>query len=121
MIITKSWESGEGPGDWKKGNIVPILKKSRMEDTGNHQTVSLISVPGTFMKQILLEGLLWHMEDRDMIWDGQHSLTKDKSCLTNLVGFHDGVIVSLDKGRATDVICLEFCKAFDNPLQHPSL
>ncbi|KAK4818023.1 hypothetical protein QYF61_004147 [Mycteria americana] len=36
MIFEKSWQSGEVPGDWKKGNIVPIFKKGRKEDPGNY-------------------------------------------------------------------------------------
>ena len=32
--------------------------------------------------------------------------------MNSLVAFYDGLMVSVDKERATDV-CLEFCKVFD--------
>ena len=36
MIFVRSWQSSEVPDDWKKGNIVPILKKGRKKDAGNY-------------------------------------------------------------------------------------
>ncbi|GAB0176502.1 mitochondrial enolase superfamily member 1 [Grus japonensis] len=113
IIFERSWKTGEVPEDWRKANVTPVFKKGKKEDLGNYRPVSLTSIPGKVMKQLILEVNNKHVKEKKVIRSGQHGFTKGKSCLTNLIAFYDGMTGWVDEGRAVDVVYLDFSKAFD--------
>lgn len=78
IIAEKSWQAGEVPSDWNQGSITAIFQRDRKDNLGNYPLVSLTSVPEKSREQILLETILKHTEDRDVIWGRQHGFTEGK-------------------------------------------
>lgn len=71
-------------------------------ENGNHQPVSLTSVLGEIMEQILLEATLRHMGDREEILDRQLGFTKAKFCITNPLAFYHEVTSLIQTSTAFD-------------------
>ncbi|KAK4824398.1 hypothetical protein QYF61_014058 [Mycteria americana] len=113
IIYQQSWLTGEVPDDWKLANVTPIYKKGRKEDPGNYRPVNLTSVPGKVTEQIILSAITLHIQDNQVIMPSQHGFRKGRSCSTNLISFYDKVTHLVDKGKAVDVVYLDFSKAFD--------
>uniref|UniRef100_A0A8B9ZP11 Reverse transcriptase domain-containing protein n=1 Tax=Anas zonorhyncha TaxID=75864 RepID=A0A8B9ZP11_9AVES len=113
IIYQQSWLSGEVPVDWRLANVMPIYKKGQRADPGNYRPVSLTSVPGKLMEQIMLSVITRHLQGNQVIGPSQHGFMKGRSCLTNLISFCDKVTRWVDEGKAVDVVYLDFSKTFD--------
>jgi len=55
IIFERSWRRQEVPEDWRKASVTPVFKKSKKEDPGIYRTVSLTSILGKVMEQLILE------------------------------------------------------------------
>ncbi|KFV59125.1 hypothetical protein N328_09357, partial [Gavia stellata] len=67
IIYQQSWLTGEVPVDWRLANVMSIFTKSQKEDSGNYRPVSLTSVLGNVMEQIILSVITWHVQDNQTI------------------------------------------------------
>lgn len=89
-----SWEKcgveGKKKGeDWQKANTTLVIKKGRKEDSGNDRPVSLRSGPGKVEEQLILETMYRCVSNTKVIRSSLYGFPKGKSCLTNLISFHN--------------------------------
>ncbi|GAB0184487.1 mitochondrial enolase superfamily member 1 [Grus japonensis] len=91
IICQQSWIAREVPVDWRLPNVTPIYKKGQKEDPSNYRSVSLTSVLGKVMEQVILSAITRHIQDNQAIRPSQHGFMKGRSCLANLISFYDKV------------------------------
>ena len=54
-----------------------------------------------------------HGKHNNILYDLQHGFRDKRSCESQLIGFIDDVVNALHGGYQTDVILMDFSKAFD--------
>ena len=89
------------------------MKKGKKEGPGNYRLVSLTLILRKVMEQLILETISRHMNDKKVIGSSQNAFTKENSCLTNLIIFHDEMTALVDEHRAVASVYLNFSKVFD--------
>ena len=112
-IYQSSIQSGEVPSDWKEANVTPIFKKGEHYEPANYRPVSLTSVCCKVMEHILTSTIMTHLENNDILCHQQHGFRKRRSCETQLLGFTDELMNSMVQGKQTDILIMDFAKAFD--------
>ena len=54
-----------------------------------------------------------HLEDNELLPDGQHGFRAKRSCLTQLLTYWDTILNQLEEGKGVDCVYTDFAKAFD--------
>jgi hypothetical protein len=111
FIFTASMKTGVVPKCWKDANVVPIFKKKDKVSVENYRGVSLHSTVSKVMERCVHNQIYPLLES--MISPAQHGFIRGRSTGTQLVQFFDKIGSTLDAGGQTDVIYLDFSKAFD--------
>jgi ribonuclease P/MRP protein subunit RPP40 len=112
-IFNHSLDTSTIPLDWKLANVTPIHKKGDKSIAGNYRPISLTSVIGKLLEQVITASVTKHLEVNNLIGDSQHGFRRKRSCLTNLLEFFHDMYIDYDKYKVADIIYLDFQKAFD--------
>ena len=106
-------DTGIVPEDWRRANISPIFKKGEKSSAANYRPVSLTSICSKILEHILVKHMLVHFETHNILKDCQHGFRSRRSCETQLVTFIQELADNMPGGGQTDVVLMDFSKAFD--------
>lgn len=98
---------------WRSANVTPLFKKGSRLDRGNYRPVSLTSVPCKVLESVVRDALVVHLTVNNLICSEQHGFVPRKACVTNLLETVDFVTKNMSERTPTDIIFLDFAKAFD--------
>ena len=113
VIFTKSLSSGIVPDDWKNANVTPIFKKGSKSIAENYRPISLTCICSKIMEHIIVSNIMQHADRNNILKINQHGFRRRLSCETQLLTFIQELHENLQKGYQTDLILLDFAKAFD--------
>ena len=101
--------------DWKRADIVPILKEGNKEYPLNYRPVCLTSVVAKICERLIKDSWMKHLDENKMLTDRQFGFWGGRSCVTNFISFYSRVtdIVQARDGWM-DCIYLDLRKTFDN-------
>jgi hypothetical protein len=113
IIFQKSLDSGSLPDDWKHAYVAPIFKKGEKYKTSNYRPVSLTCICCKLLEHIVVSHVMKHFETNNILYSLQHGFRTLRSCETQLLMLFDDLARTSDKRTQTDVLIMDFAKAFD--------
>ena len=113
VIFQRSIETGWVPKDWNDANVCPLFKKSDKSIASNYRPISLTCILCKVLEHIFSTNLVTHLDSHRLLYDLQHGFRSKRFCETQLVMLTEDLSRNAIKGQQTDLILLDFSKAFD--------
>ena len=120
-IFQFSLEIGNFPSYWKRGNIVPVHKKSNKDLINNDRQVYLLPIFSKIYEKCIYETLYNYFEGIDLFSKSQSGFCKGDSCVSQLLSITHDIFNGFDANPSLDTcgIFLDISKAFDRVWHEP--
>ena len=113
MLFNYSLSAKSLPKLWKEAIVIPIHKKGLKNSIKNYRPISLTSAICRVMETILQHKLLEHFLNNNIINKNQYGFLPGKSTLSQHLDLIDQLTRNHDNKIHTEMIYLDFSKAFD--------
>ena len=110
---SKSVKTGKLLADWCKAQVTPVFKKGNKSSAANYRPISLTCILCKPLEYILASHLGKQLDKHDFLYDLQHGFREKRSCETQLTMLVKDLSGDVSAGKQTDLILLDFSKAFD--------
>ena len=111
-LFNRSLNTGRLPSDWKRADVTPVHKKGSKEPAENYRPISLLCIVSKVMERCVCKRLQDHISR--LITPLQHDFVRSRSCATQLLSVLHSIGEALDQNKQTDILYLDFAKAFDS-------
>ena len=112
-IFNKSLQEGEFPNALKIAKVTPIYKKGSKDVPGNYRPISVLPVLGKIFEKIVNKRLMEFLEVNNVLQQHQYGFRKKYSTKLSVVNLCNAILKSVDEGKITLGVFIDFQKAFD--------
>ena len=91
----------------------PIFKKGDKADPSNYRPIFLTCVLYKVLEHIVASSLSKHFTELNILYELQHGFRERRSCETQHIMLIDELSKTMQMRKKTDVVLLDFSKAFD--------
>ena len=113
VLINCGLGHGLCPTYWKFANVTPIHKKTNETlFVTKYRPISLLPVISKLQERLVDTQLIIHISEQ--IYPFQHGFLGGKSCVSQLLQVFHEIGKASDSGLETDIVYLDFAKAFDS-------
>ena len=106
-------DKGITPAKLKEAHIIPIHKGGHQGVAANYRPIALTSHLVKIFEKVIRNKIVEFFQDNDLFNNTQHGFTIGRSCLSQLLAYHDRVLSIIENGLNVDTVYLDFAKAFD--------
>ena len=113
LLWRASMDQGVIPPDLLLVLISPVHKGGSRGLPANYRPVALTSHIIKMFERVVRRCLVRHLEENNLLPDGQHGFRSKRSCLTQLLSYWDSILDQMEEGKGVDAVYTDFAKAFD--------
>ena len=106
-------DSGDLPKIWKSATVAPVFKKGDRNKPSNYRPISLTVICCKLLEHVIHSSVMRHFESYNILTNYLHSFREARSCESQLLITVDDLTHNLGDGLQTDLILLDFSKAFN--------